>query len=88
MVYVHCEGRNITKAESLLRYFAEKFQVYDSASYYELARVLCGDGDVDKFMKLQDNLQQVRFFTFKYLIDGLQKANGVCKVKCIVSTRL
>ncbi|KAK2986795.1 hypothetical protein RJ640_011020 [Escallonia rubra] len=79
----HCNERNICKAESLLSFFAEKFQMFDMECYNTIVKVLHENGEIAKLMEFQDRMLKVGFeptsLTCKYMIGGLWRAMGVDK---------
>lgn len=76
----YCREKNLNQAESLLIFFAEKFQVCDNECYNEVFKVFCEKGDVGKSMEFQKRMQKVGFtpnsLSFKYAIDALIANSG------------
>ncbi|KAJ6691414.1 PENTATRICOPEPTIDE REPEAT-CONTAINING PROTEIN 3 MITOCHONDRIAL [Salix koriyanagi] len=85
MIHGYCREKDAGRAESLLVLFAKEFHIFDSESYSTVVRIVCEDGDVAKFMELQEQMLKVGFapnsLTCKYMIDGLRKNVGLVKRK-------
>ncbi|KAJ6370092.1 hypothetical protein OIU76_028375, partial [Salix suchowensis] len=81
MIHGYCREKDAGRAESLLVLFAKEFHIFDSESYSTVVRIVCEDGDVAKFMELQEQMLKVGFapnsLTCKYMIDGLRKNVGL-----------
>ncbi|URE03795.1 hypothetical protein MUK42_21088 [Musa troglodytarum] len=60
-----CEKRDLSKAESLLVYFAEKFQIYENSGYNSLIRLYCHEREMSETMELQDRLQKLGLLMMK-----------------------
>ncbi|KAG5222711.1 pentatricopeptide repeat-containing protein [Salix suchowensis] len=88
MIHGYCREKDAGRAESLLVLFAKEFHIFDSESYSTVVRIVCEDGDVAKFMELQEQMLKVGFapnsLTCKYMIDGLRKNVGLVKEKRIL----
>ncbi|WOL18853.1 pentatricopeptide repeat-containing protein [Canna indica] len=75
-----CKKRDLCKAESLLVYFAENFQIYDSISYNSLIRLCFEVRGMSESLELQERLLKLGFIpndeTCRLFIHGLSNSKS------------
>ena len=81
MVVGYLEKRDLSKADSVLIYFAQEFQIYDSKSYNALLKVYCVEGEMGKSFELQNRMMKLGFVpngeACKSLILGLTRRRNI-----------
>ncbi|KAG6520104.1 hypothetical protein ZIOFF_017136 [Zingiber officinale] len=76
-----CEIGDLHRAEAVLVFFAEMFQIHESNSYNSVMKLCCMGGDSSKAFELQDRLLRLGFIpdgeTCRSLVHGLSKSRNV-----------